>query len=60
MKRKSQPLFTEPLSDEAAYALADALNRLSTACESAYYAQIRRHLETVRENRKTNPENPWR
>jgi hypothetical protein len=60
MKGEKSLLFTGPLSDEAAYALADALNRLSTACENAYYAQIRRHLETVREIREGNRDQPWR
>jgi len=60
MKGEKPPLFTKPLSDEAAYALSDALNQLATACENAYFAQIRRHLETVRENRETNPNQPWR
>jgi len=60
MKKEKPPLFTEPLSDEAAYALTDALNRLTTACENKYYAQIRRHLETVNQNRETNPDHPWR
>jgi len=58
MKEVPPPLFTEPLSDEAAYAMADALNWLSTAYENTYYAQIRRHLETMNENREVDPDHP--
>jgi hypothetical protein len=53
-------LFTEPISDETAYAMADMLNRMSTAFENAYYAQIRRYLETLSENRNSNHDQPWR
>jgi hypothetical protein len=60
MKGEPPQLFTKPLSDEAAYALADTLNRLSTACENAYYAQIRRHFETMNENREIDLDQPWR
>ncbi len=47
MNETPPPLFTEALADEAAYELADMLNRLSTSFENAYYAQIHRYLETM-------------
>ncbi len=50
MNETPPPLFTEALADE----LADRLNRLSTAFENAYYAQIHRYLETMSGNRDIN------
>ncbi len=37
-------LFELQLSDEAAYALSEALHALALVCDEHYYAQIRRHL----------------
>jgi hypothetical protein len=37
-------LFALQLSDEAAYALSEALHEIAVACDEHYYAQIRRHL----------------
>ncbi len=60
MNETPPPPFTEALADETAYELADMLNRLSTAFENAYYAQIHRYLETMSENRDINNDQPWR
>jgi len=54
------PLFTAQLSDETAYGLADMLNRMATAFENAYYAQIHSHIETLNENQNSNHDQPWR
>ncbi len=58
MNETPPPLFTEPISDEATYVLADMLNQMSTAFENACYAQIHRHLKMMRENRITNDDQP--
>ena len=52
-------LFMQPLSDEAAYALSEALHDLAVACDEHYYAQIRRHL-ALNESVQMNPEKPWK
>ena len=37
-------LFAEPLSDEVAFALSEALHGLAIACDERYYSEIRRQL----------------
>ncbi|MCP4471623.1 MAG: hypothetical protein GY815_13235 [Gammaproteobacteria bacterium] len=51
--------FEQQLSDEAAYALSDALHWLAVACDEKYLAQIMRHMKTVDETRPVDPEQPW-
>lgn len=51
-------LFAQQLSDEAAFALSEALSWLSLACDEHYYAQIRRHL-ALNESSQMNPEKLW-
>ena len=48
-----------PLSDEAAYALSETLHNLAVACDEQYYAQIRRYLMTLKEERPDDPARPW-
>jgi hypothetical protein len=54
---KSQPLFPNPLSDEAASQLADFLYALADAYENRYFNQIRRHHSGQRN--LYHPEHPW-
>lgn len=51
-------LFPDELSDEAASALADFLHRLAAACDTRYFAQLRRHNR--RQINLYDPEAPWR
>jgi hypothetical protein len=51
--------FEQQLSDEAAYALSDALHWLVGACEEKYLGQILRHMKTMDETRPANSEQPW-
>lgn len=51
--------FTEEISDEAAFALSEALHWLALACDEKYFAQIRRHLATLTETGPTDHEQPW-
>ncbi len=51
--------FTEPISDESAFALSEALHWLALACETQYFAQIRRHMATLDEARPLDPDRPW-
>ena len=47
------------LSDEAAFALSEALHWLALVCEEQYGAQIWRHMATLNEDRPVDPERPW-
>jgi len=51
--------FAESISDEAAFALSEALHWLALACEEKYLAQIRRHMTTLNEARPVDPDQPW-
>jgi hypothetical protein len=51
-------LFAQPLSDEAALALSEALHGLVMACDERYYAQIRRQL-ALNEPVQMPPGKPW-
>ena len=49
----------EFLSDEAAFALSEALHWLALVCEEQYGAQIGRHMATLNEDRPIDPDQPW-
>lgn len=51
--------FAEPISDETAFALSEALHWLALACEAKYVGQIRRHMATLDEAKPVDPEQPW-
>ena len=51
--------FAELISDEAAFALSEALHWLSLVCDEKYFGQIRRHMATLDEARVVDPEQPW-
>jgi hypothetical protein len=51
--------FAELFSDEAAFALSEALHWLALVCDEKYFGQIRRHMTTLDEARAVNPEQPW-
>ncbi len=51
--------FLELISDEAAFALSEALHWLALVCEEKYFGQIRRHMATLDEARPVDPEQPW-
>jgi len=53
------PPFAEPLSDEAAFALSEALHWLALLCDEKYFGQIRRHMATLEKARRVDPEQPW-
>lgn len=46
-------LFPEELTDEAAFALSECLNRLAQACDEKYFAQIRRYINAYDERQST-------
>ena len=54
---KSQHIFPNHLSDEAASQLAEFLYSLAAACEHRYFTQIRRHHSGQRN--LYDPEKPW-
>ena len=58
MKDEMTP-FAEPISDETAFALSEALYRLALACEAKYFGQIRRHMATLNDDRHVDPDRPW-
>ncbi len=49
----------ERLSDEAAFALSEALHWLALSCDEKYLGQIRRHLATLNEAEPVDPQQPW-
>ena len=58
--------FPEPMSDEAAFAVHLFLEQFACQFESAYYAQIRRHIESQRldlqqqqSSTDGSPDLPW-
>jgi len=51
--------FAEQISDEAAFALSEALHWLVLVCDEKYCGQIRRHMATLNEDRPVDPERPW-
>ncbi len=51
--------FPESLSDEAAFALSDALHWLALTCDEKYFGQIRRHIATLNEDQLVDPDQPW-
>ena len=51
--------FPEFISDEAAFALSEALHWLAMVCEEKYFGQILRHMDTLNEDRPVDPEQPW-
>ena len=53
------PAFPEFLSDEAAFALSEALHWLALVCEEQYFGQIGRHMATLNEDQPGDPEPPW-
>lgn len=57
-KTDIEPLFPENLTDEAASVLSAFLHDLADACESHYFAQLRRHHEA--QQIVHDPEHPWR
>jgi hypothetical protein len=54
-----EPLWPEGLSDESACALSEWLQQLALACESHYFAQLRRYRD-ARQIELLDPEQPWR
>jgi hypothetical protein len=52
-------LFPEQLSDEAAFALSEALHWLALTCDEKYFAQIRRHTDTLYNTKPVDPKHPW-
>ena len=59
MSDERMTAFPAFLSDEAAFALSEALHWLAMVCEEQYYAQIWRHMATLNEDRPVDPERPW-
>jgi len=57
-RRPPDPLFPDGLSDESAAALSEFLNQLAAACDSRYFAQLRRYHQ--RQMNLYDPEAPWR
>ena len=51
--------FAEQISDEAAFALSEALHWLALACEAKYFGQIRRYMATLDDTSPVDPERPW-
>ena len=51
--------FERQISDEAAFALSNALHWLALACDDKYLGQILRHMKTMDETRPVDPEQPW-
>ena len=51
--------FPESISDEAAFALCEALHWLALACDEKYFGQIRRHMATLNEAGPVDPDQPW-
>ncbi len=51
--------FPEGMSDEAAFALSEALHWLALICDDKYFAQIRRHMATLDKASPVDPEQPW-
>ena len=51
--------FAEPISDETAFALSEALHWLALVCEAKYVGQIRHHMATLDEAKPVDPEQPW-
>jgi len=51
--------FAQQLSDEAAFALSEALHCLALLCDEKYFGQIRRHMATLEKARPVDPEQPW-
>ena len=49
----------ELLCDEAAFALSEALHWQALVCDEKYYGQIRRHMDTLNEDRPVDLERPW-
>ncbi len=58
MNHQTTP-FPEQISDEAAFALSEALHWLVLVCDEQYFGQIRRHMDTLNEDRPVDPERPW-
>ncbi len=58
MNHQTTP-FPEQISDEAAFALSEALHWLVLLCDEKYFGQIRRHMATLNEDRLVDPEQPW-
>ena len=52
--------FPESISDEAAFALSEALHWLALVCDEKYLGQIMRHMATLKEARPVDPEQPWK
>jgi hypothetical protein len=59
MSDHPMPVLPELLSDEAAFALSEALHWLVLVCDEKYFGQIRRHMATLNEDRLVDPEQPW-
>jgi hypothetical protein len=55
MDENSMPMFTEPISDEAAHALSEILSWLSITFDNTYYGQIRRHHDEINDHRDCKP-----
>lgn len=51
--------FSEEISDEAAFALSEALYWLAMTCEERYIGQILRHRDTMEKPTSIDPERPW-
>ncbi len=58
MNHQTTP-FPEQISDEAAFALSEALHWLVLVCDEKYFGQIRRHMATLNEDRLVDPQQPW-
>ncbi len=51
--------YTEPLTDETAFAVSEALHSLAIAHDEQYYAQIRRYMRSREEECPVVPGQPW-
>ncbi|MEN8132837.1 MAG: hypothetical protein ABFS45_22185 [Pseudomonadota bacterium] len=51
--------FSPDLSDEAAYEIAEFLEALSLAFEEHYFAQIRRHRQSINPRHSELSDQPW-
>ena len=51
--------FPACVSDEAAFALSEALHWLALACDEKYYGQIQRYLSTRYKTEPVDPQRPW-
>ncbi len=51
--------YSEPLTDEVAFAVSEVLHSLAIAHDEQYYAQIHRYMRAREEERSVVPGQPW-